>query len=298
MIEFKPNNPELVVLKDIEEYILRYKKYIEIESQDLFSFSQEEFLKDHNKKIIDTISSIPRIELTISDIKKSVLKNYFPNSGLGKLNGLYFKQKLRGSFNLEQIYNHNFNDFSFLETPIYEILFTSTDVKGWDYYCVPQIRFSKIQNQVPVNLKKGDKIIFNNNVLGWYVFEKPTFFQFGNQPRISCKSNWVIYYDLDDLNIPLDQLTKIQSLVNKEEKDPRCFVVNTTIGSPYHPIVNDFRSYRDEILKKSLLGRMFIKVYYKIGPYLSTLIKNNSLLMKISRKLILFIHPRILPRIK
>jgi hypothetical protein len=65
------------------------------------------------------------------------------------------------------------------------------------------------------------------------------------------------------------------------------------MGDTNHPVVNDFRNYRDEVLLNTILGRLFIKVYYQIGPYLSEIIKNNKTLFQISRSLILKLHKRI-----
>lgn len=69
----------------------------------------------------------------------------------------------------------------------------------------------------------------------------------------------------------------------------KCFVVTATTGSSDNRIVNDFRNFRDEELINYFFGRVFISVYYKVGPYLAKLIHKNENF----RKLILeyFINP-------
>lgn len=96
------------------------------------------------------------------------------------------------------------------------------------------------------------------------------------------KQNFVVNY----ISIP-----NVKNLQNKSNKN--CFIVTTTMGDNNHPVVIDFRRYRDEVLLNTYFGRLFIKTYYRIGPLLSKLIKSNNLLFKISQKLILLIHTKI-----
>lgn len=65
--------------------------------------------------------------------------------------------------------------------------------------------------------------------------------------------------------------------------DSSCFVVTATYGDVNHPVVNDFRLYRDSVLMKYLLGRVFINFYYIIGPFFASIIKSHSNLRKLAR---------------
>ena len=58
------------------------------------------------------------------------------------------------------------------------------------------------------------------------------------------------------------QATKKQ----KSSKTGNCFIATATMGDYDHPIVLDLRNFRDNVLKKSIAGRLFIKIYYTIGP--------------------------------
>ena len=47
-----------------------------------------------------------------------------------------------------------------------------------------------------------------------------------------------------------------------------CYIATCVYGSYGAPEVLTLRRFRDEILKKHMLGRMFIRCYYAISPYL------------------------------
>tara|TARA_B100001173_G_scaffold305803_1_gene311750 strand:+ start:218 stop:913 length:696 start_codon:yes stop_codon:yes gene_type:complete len=63
-----------------------------------------------------------------------------------------------------------------------------------------------------------------------------------------------------------------------------CFVATATFGDYDHPVVLDLRLFRDNILNKSLFGKLFIKFYYTFGPYPAAIIAKSELLRKISLK--------------
>jgi len=65
------------------------------------------------------------------------------------------------------------------------------------------------------------------------------------------------------------------------------------MGDVNHPIVEDFRKYRDKIILKSCLGKMFVELYYLVGPYFSKIISNNQFLFKLSRLIVLTVHKKI-----
>ena len=88
--------------------------------------------------------------------------------------------------------------------------------------------------------------------------------------------------------------------INKriEEKskpsNSNCFVVTATMGDINHPIVNDYRTFRDEHLLTNYFGKLFVNLYYKIGPYFAILIEKNTWLKKMTfEKFINPIHKRI-----
>lgn len=62
----------------------------------------------------------------------------------------------------------------------------------------------------------------------------------------------------------------------------RCFIITATMGDPHHPIVDEFRAYRDRKLLTNQLGKAFVSFYYKVGPYAALMISKSSFLRKLS----------------
>ena len=65
-----------------------------------------------------------------------------------------------------------------------------------------------------------------------------------------------------------------QVTVLKHDHQPSsCFVATATFGDPSNDTVVSLRGYRDLVLSRSLLGKLFIQLYYQIGPYLARCVK-------------------------
>lgn len=100
--------------------------------------------------------------------------------------------------------------------------------------------------------------------------------------------------EIDSLFSTVKAKKKVESKKKVEAKKPNkkqtntsknsssCFVVTATMNDSNHPVVNDFRMYRNKYLETNKLGNVFIKLYYLIGPHLANLIKKNPSLKKIS----------------
>lgn len=65
-----------------------------------------------------------------------------------------------------------------------------------------------------------------------------------------------------------------------------CFVATCAYGDAAHPDVAFLRLYRDLELSEGLLGRVFIRVYYKLGPSLADLIRPYPALRTIARMIL------------
>jgi hypothetical protein len=72
-------------------------------------------------------------------------------------------------------------------------------------------------------------------------------------------------------------------LKNASETRPRCFVATSAFRSPLAPEVQILRFYRDEYLRKSRLGRNFIRIYYRISPPLACFLDKHSYLKPMVR---------------
>jgi hypothetical protein len=79
--------------------------------------------------------------------------------------------------------------------------------------------------------------------------------------------------------------------VNKD--DGYCYVATMVYGDYNHPNVIHLRNYRDNKLYKYLLGRVFIKYYYKYSPYWVKRMKNSDLINKLFKFSIDFIISKI-----
>lgn len=65
-----------------------------------------------------------------------------------------------------------------------------------------------------------------------------------------------------------------------------CYIATMAYGNYDHPQVIELRNFRDQFLSKSVLGRSFIRFYYKYSPILVEKLKDNPKTNKIIRKLL------------
>lgn len=77
-----------------------------------------------------------------------------------------------------------------------------------------------------------------------------------------------------------------------------CFVVTATLGDVNHPILRDYREFRDNKLVNYLTGRIFIRIYYKVGPILASIIRNKPTLRKLSLNFIIRPIHSLIKRVK
>ncbi len=60
-----------------------------------------------------------------------------------------------------------------------------------------------------------------------------------------------------------------------QKKQKRCFIATAAYMSEDHPSVISLRDFRDQKLKKSLLGNLFVETYYIVSPPIAKLIDAN-----------------------
>jgi len=65
-----------------------------------------------------------------------------------------------------------------------------------------------------------------------------------------------------------------------------CYIATMAYGNYNHPQVLELRTFRDEFLRKSYLGRNFIKLYYKYSPLLVEKLKDKTKTNDIIRTLL------------
>lgn len=74
---------------------------------------------------------------------------------------------------------------------------------------------------------------------------------------------------------------------NSSSTDSKCFVATTTMGNVNHPTVVLLREFRDAWLLERKYGQIFIKSYYKVGPYLAMILNKCPYLKHISYMMII-----------
>lgn len=65
-----------------------------------------------------------------------------------------------------------------------------------------------------------------------------------------------------------------------------CFVASAVYGSAEAPEVATLRGWRDEWLARRRLGRPVIKLYYRLGPRIATLVDRFPKLRRTTRRLL------------
>lgn len=63
-----------------------------------------------------------------------------------------------------------------------------------------------------------------------------------------------------------DQVTTITRKMNEKNNSNGCYIATMVYGDYDHPQVLVLRDFRDSVLRKSLLGRAFIRFYYRYSP--------------------------------
>jgi hypothetical protein len=86
----------------------------------------------------------------------------------------------------------------------------------------------------------------------------------------------VLIYNKHKLNI-LDAI-KGDSNSGNTTGSKSCFVATACFGSPHQKTVVTLRQFREVVLKKHALGRLFVKSYYQFSPSLAEAIKHSPVL--------------------
>lgn len=86
---------------------------------------------------------------------------------------------------------------------------------------------------------------------------------------------------ISDINSQLKEL-KNQSTTQSDA----CYIATMAYGDYNHPQVIVLRRFRDEKLSHNIFGRSFIKIYYRLSPYLVLLLKDSILINKMIRNML------------
>lgn len=95
--------------------------------------------------------------------------------------------------------------------------------------------------------------------------------------------------DNSDLGLKESKAYVVQLMSKNGVVEPKsgCFIATACYGDYEKPEVKEFRKFRDNVLLKYYLGRLFISAYYFISPTFANLIKKSDYAKIIIRKLFL-----------
>lgn len=71
-----------------------------------------------------------------------------------------------------------------------------------------------------------------------------------------------------------------------DTKKSGCYIATMAYGNYEHPQVIVLRKFRDDVLQKYLIGRIFVKIYYFISPKIVLILKENHTINRIIRKML------------
>ena len=69
---------------------------------------------------------------------------------------------------------------------------------------------------------------------------------------------------------------KVGSTISSAAGKGGCYIATMAYGDYDHPQVLELRKFRDDFLSQNILGRSFIKLYYKYSPILVEMLKNKQ----------------------
>lgn len=71
-----------------------------------------------------------------------------------------------------------------------------------------------------------------------------------------------------------------------DTKKSSCYIATMAYGDYEHPQVIVLRKFRDSVLKKYFIGKLFVNLYYFISPKIVLVLKNNNTINRIIRKIL------------
>jgi len=98
--------------------------------------------------------------------------------------------------------------------------------------------------------------------------------------------NVQLILDFEPMSVQMNIFSDELENINKSKSDG-CFIVTAVYGTPLAPEIDVFRNYRDNQLRKTFFGRLFINIYYTISPSVANLITKSIILRKIINHLII-----------
>ena len=291
--DFRPWWEQAKITYDVSNY---YSKYVYVDA-----IGETDALKSalrladtRGKKIIETEYDEyrARIEQTNQDTKQKIDK-IIQTGDYSHLNHIFASSTHRWSMDSAPI--KSINGYEIINGNLYEFNPQTVGDSQYTFRFNGEFFFDKvvgikdqkliIEDQSLMSSKivviKDDEVVFatitsNVNTGKLMVFER-VFKRLQTSPR--------------EIEISLEQARKgiIHSIKDKYKSSSGCYIATAVYGSYNSPQVRVLRRYRDNILSKTKLGKIFIKVYYCLSPTLvkyfgSTMIVQRYLRKKLDKK--------------
>jgi len=232
---------------------------------------------------------------TIDDIYE-IYKNEITEANKIKSKKLFHFEEEELLKERKKIFQKNILEVKKIEVEVINVIKTKKSVvMKWTY---------DAKNNKQIGFKLGDSdlflVIYNSERVEDYCLRCNYFFPqlklesfYYNDPKF--KVGQKIFFDVKYYSFSSQSIIFYNNIDEEflNENNSNCFIVTTTMGDINHPVVVDFRRYRDEVLLNKYFGRLFISIYYGIGPVLSKIILSNNFLFTISKKMILKLHDLI-----
>ena len=190
------------------------------------------------------------------------------------------------------------NEYSYSGLDSYYKLEIYNEILGQKSSRTEQVQFNidlstllKIVNAKTFEIKFNKKWGYSGKItnmisfVGFYnkIFDS----DFKKEDLINDKTNLSKENDVERKKYEL-QITKFNQK-KKADSNSKCFIITATMNDPYHPIVEEFRAYRDRKLLSNIIGKTFVNFYYKVGPFVALVISKSPILRKLFFKL--FVNP-------
>ena len=160
----------------------------------------------------------------------------------------------------------------------------SLENESWSHMSLIQDSYDRDQLSIRLHFDKekfGSQMLELNRQDGVEVTAKITSFT-GTYPTY-CELELISVAKVNDISkrINAEQEAKRKAAEDAERK---CFIATACYGNYDASEVLVLRQFRDDKLLKTLLGKLFVKIYYFISPFFAELITKSVLLKQLVRK--------------
>ena len=153
---------------------------------------------------------------------------------------------------------------------------------------------------IGATINSGTKTVVNDSGMMYYrdinvEFEDGNSYKWENidsSLKSSHKSTYGIDYENENISFLIKRAKENLSDIDKKEivlksiSKKRCYVATCVYGSYDCPKVWVLRRFRDYYLDNSILGRLFIKIYYAISPSIVKVFGESKLFKNFNKKIL------------